>query len=447
MLIQEAGKTISRKNESVLRQAYNALKSVLSIVDPTLTDDEETTEDGAKNKAVKEAKGWSASDLYAAISRELKEDTPNAYIQDIFDDSVVYQVGWGGNCQQRSYTLDETGVATFGTPYEVTRKVTYVKTSDNDPAPPSPVVSSMESASVELISDSVRLVEKAVSPSGEVMLKLISPGKGSSGFYSSEVLKRAAQDRIFKKGMHNFIDHPTATEEANRPEGSINNLGSTLKEDAKWYDDYNGEGPGLYAPASVRPSFTNDLNTIANDIGMSIRANGRAHVENGQTIVDQITEGRSVDYVTLPGRGGKVLALAESKRQSNNGDAPMTDEERLEMTRLREAVRALTEQQRVNTADKLIEAALVQYPQLHSSTKTRLRLTLVQGLPLTESGAIDDKVLNERLKTAVDAEMQYLAQLGVGAVVGMGNASQFSNLNEADVDKLAEQVDKAIAAL
>src|SRR5699024_8234571 len=125
-----------------------------------------------------------------------------------------------------------------------------------------PVVT--ESADVELSTESVSLVERAVKNDGTAMLKLISPGKGSSGYYSEDVLKKAVQDKVFSKGLHNLIDHPTAQDESALPEGSIDNLASTLKEDAIWLDTYEDaigtdQGSGVYAPATVVPEFREKL--------------------------------------------------------------------------------------------------------------------------------------------------------------------------------------------
>lgn len=443
--INEKGRTYNKKNESLLRQAYTAIKAALASLNDDSEEDDDLTKAANDNKKVKEAKGWSMGDLHAALAREIREQEENAYIQDIFDDHIVYQKGWSGSYFKRDYTLDETGVATFGDPTEVSRKVSYVPTSDanagNKVNPPVEITT--EAQTIELDGDTIALVEKAVNPSGEVLLKLISPGWGSSGYYSKEVLQKAAADRIFHKGLHNFIDHPTAQEESARPEGSLTKLGSVLVEDAIWLDDHNGNGPGLYAKGKVVPQFSETLNVIADDIGMSIRANGKAKVGevDGKrgNVIEAITEGRSVDYVTLPGRGGKVLQLAESKRNSASMEnEPMTNEEKLEMQRLREAVASLAEQNRRNEARSLVNAALAQFPQLHSTTRTRLLESLSNNIPLTETQAIDTPKLLEAVKTAVTAEMQYLAQLGVGSIQGLGTVGMSG---ETDTAKLLEAIE------
>lgn len=404
---------------------------------------------GAKCAApAKEALDFSQNDLMTILRNELREDIdPNAYILDVFDTNLVYAIGYewssGGSASyQIDYELTTDGDINWGQPVEVVRKVTYVPTS-----------TATESVSIDITGDTIALVEKAVTADGEVMLKLISPGEGSSGIYSTEVLKRDGP-RVFRKGLHNFIDHPTPTEEAQRPEGSVNKLGSVLTEDAKWYDDYNGYGAGLYAKAKVVPQFAETLNTIAPDIGVSIRANGKAHVENVNgkrvNVIDAITEGRSVDYVTLPGRGGKVLALAESARNNapmeNN---TMTDEEKLELTRLREAIVHLNEQQRRNEADRVIDGELGKYPQLPKTTIARLRETLTSVSPsvVAETGALDVVKLAESVKTAVSGELAYLATLGLGQVGNMGGNNVQAALTEAQIDDLEKQANEAIKRL
>src|SRR5207245_1127898 len=85
------------------------------------------------------------------------------------------------------------------------------------------------------------------------------------------------------------------------------------------------------------PHFREHVDSLAKHIGMSIRAAGRAKEgkADGRSgpIIEQLTRGISVDYVTTPGAGGKILQLFEAARgrQSNTegeNDMPITAEER-----------------------------------------------------------------------------------------------------------------------
>ncbi|MGH7489245.1 MAG: hypothetical protein ACREMY_27125, partial [bacterium] len=73
-------------------------------------------------------------------------------------------------------------------------------------------------------------------------IKLISPGEGSSAFYPAEVLKRDGP-KVFTKETHVYLNHPTKTEEAERPENDVRNLAGVLTTDAV-YHEAHAKGPG-----------------------------------------------------------------------------------------------------------------------------------------------------------------------------------------------------------
>jgi hypothetical protein len=155
---------------------------------------------------------------------------------------------------------------------------------------------------------------EALRPDGTVPIKIISPGWGTRGYYSAEVLKRDGP-KAWPAGTHMYLDHPSLTEAADRPERSLRDLAGVLETGAIWRDDHP-QGPGLYADSNVFPQFREAIAAMAPHIGISIRASGTGkHGEaEGRTgsIVESITHGHSVDFVTKAGRGGEVLALAEA---------------------------------------------------------------------------------------------------------------------------------------
>ena len=166
------------------------------------------------------------------------------------------------------------------------------------------------------ITEASTLTVTEASTPGRVLLQLITPGWGSSGYYSPAVLENAATDRVFAAGTHVFFDHPSESERHDRPERSVRDLAMVLDEDAR-RDDQGG----LVAEAKVigpyRDLITDDVFMEA--VGMSIRASadttvGEAEGRKG-TIVTQLIEGVSVDLVTRAGRGGRILAAVESARR------------------------------------------------------------------------------------------------------------------------------------
>lgn len=145
---------------------------------------------------------------------------------------------------------------------------------------------------------------------GVFRIDLITPGWGSSGYYDPEVLETAAAERVFAAGTHMYIDHQTAAEGAERPEGSLMNLAAVLTEDATW------SGTALTARAKVFSSYAPALAEMREHIGVSIRAaaevsQGEADGRRGQ-IIDRLVEATSVDFVTRPGRGGQIAEILEA---------------------------------------------------------------------------------------------------------------------------------------
>ena len=147
---------------------------------------------------------------------------------------------------------------------------------------------------------------------GRLLVRLISPGVGSSGVYPAPVIEAAARARVFPAGTHLYIDHPTASEDAERPERSVRDLAGVLTQDAYW------DGSGLVAEAKTYAPWSDVLADMRDDIGMSIRATARVDEadDQGRPIIAELVEGLSVDFVTRAGRGGQILQVLESARVS-----------------------------------------------------------------------------------------------------------------------------------
>lgn len=149
--------------------------------------------------------------------------------------------------------------------------------------------------------------------SGQLQVRLITPGVGSSGYYAPEVLEAAAAARVFPAGTLMFVDHPTVTERQERPERSVKDVAAVLAEDATW------DGSALVATANPVGAWGEVVAEMAGAIGVSIRATGQSEMgeHDGQAmpIITSLDEGLSVDFVTYPGRGGSFEVL-ESIRPS-----------------------------------------------------------------------------------------------------------------------------------
>ena len=130
---------------------------------------------------------------------------------------------------------------------------------------------------------------------------LITPGKGSSGVYTEEMLREYGP-QAFKKGTHSYVDHPRNEEDVRSPK----NLIGVLAEDARYED-----GVGLVGELDVMPHWREFVEAVAPHTGLSIYAMGEGNYnDDGEVVVENLIPHvqNSVDLVSYPGRPGSKLA-------------------------------------------------------------------------------------------------------------------------------------------
>lgn len=162
---------------------------------------------------------------------------------------------------------------------------------------------------------------------------------GSSGYYPRTVLE-ADGPTTWPAGTPIFFDHPTPTEEAERPVRSVKDLAGKIVSAPVYETD------GLYADVEFYAHTAPIVEAMAADIGLSIRAG--AEIEAGEAdgregwIITKLTEGQSVDLVTRPGAGGKLITLVESARAQYEAVEALPDGVTYDQVRalLRDAVKA-----------------------------------------------------------------------------------------------------------
>lgn len=143
-------------------------------------------------------------------------------------------------------------------------------------------------------------------------ITVIEAGWGSSGYYAREVLARDVP-RAFPVGTHMYLNHPTESEDAERPERDVRDLAAVITKRPSM------QGDAVVAECEVFEHYAPLIDAIAPHIGTSIRAMGEAEQgeAEGRTgpLIRSLDEGISLDFVTKPGAGGKVGArLLESAR-------------------------------------------------------------------------------------------------------------------------------------
>ncbi|MEV4991216.1 hypothetical protein [Pseudarthrobacter sp. LMD1-1-1.1] len=299
-----------------------------------------------------------------------------------------------------------------------------------------------------------------------LMIQIINEGQGSSGFYSADVLEQAATDKVFNAGTLMFADHPTESEDWQRPERSIKDLVGVLATDAVF------ENGALIAEANIFSSWREQINDMKDTIGVSIRAGAEVAIEdNGGgpvQVIKRLTHAASVDFVTMAGRGGAILEVLESARDvdlvtapkdsapnpaavtENQEEATMATIDDKELAALREsASRATTAEADITTATEratraetaltrandtaaaaVVEAAFTAAG--ITAPKTAARLS--KGYPVDESGALNTEALAAEIAESI-AELQVAN--GAGTVRGVGHTSGVKEaVDVADADVL-----------
>ena len=250
-------------------------------------------------------------------------------------------------------------------------------------------------------------------------IKLIAPGKGSSAFYPAEVLKRDGPN-VFKAGTHVYLNHQTAAEEAQRPEGDVRNLAGVLTTGAVYHENH-AKGPGLYGRMKVFQDHAQIVEEKAAHVGMSIPASGVAESgkrQDGLPILKQLTGAESVDVVTRAGAGGMILT--EAAKPAKEGEMTLEETQKAINDGIKAATAPLIE--RALRGDATVEAnAVLEGLSLHADTKARIVKRVTESTLPVKEGVLDVAKLRESIVAIAKEEGEYASRLsGGGRVFGMG---------------------------
>ena len=246
---------------------------------------------------------------------------------------------------------------------------------------------------------------------GKYRIRIIVPGQGSSGIYTAENLAESAP--LFKAGTEMFIDHPTETEEWERPERSIRDYAGVFLEDAT----VGGDG-ALYTVCKVFSGVNELIKDKWEHIGVSINAWCADPIsENG--IVPPIAGVRSVDFVTTPGAGGAIIDLLESNRNDNYvKEAGMDKEIESKFDELKGEIASAIEAlgSKLEAAVATIQEAKAEEPTEEASVD--VDSVLEAGRKIAESGLPEAAIVRVResvkagadVDSALESERAYLKE-------------------------------------
>lgn len=270
---------------------------------------------------------------------------------------------------------------------------------------------------------------------GKYRIRIIMPGQGSSGIYTVENLAESAP--LFKAGTEMFIDHPTETEEWERPERSIRDYAGVFLEDATV-----GEDGALYTVCKVFSGVNDLIKDKWEHIGVSI--NAWCNEPIAETGVVPVFAGvRSVDFVTAPGAGGGIVDLLESKRNNNLTKEEGMDKEiksafselRTEFASLIEAlgskldsvVASITEAKAEEVEEKVEESAPVDVDSMIDAGEKIAE----SGLPEAAIARVREAIKNGvDVDSALEAERSYLKEAAASTATPVVDESTQVSLKE-----------------
>lgn len=266
------------------------------------------------------------------------------WVSSVFPSHVVYS--HGGGMFRRSYVADMGGAGTdptikLGDAKPVHAAYVDSKTGEAESLYyPEPATKETKPSVTVTLPEGVEAVTEGVTFAGpvnvkeaaklsHVPIKIIGPGWGSMAYYSKEMLQRDGP-KVYTKGTPMFWNHQTATEEAERPEGNLDNLAAVLTKDAEWKDS-GPKGPGLYSEAKVFSDYAQQVNEKGGHIGVSINAaiKGKEGSAEGRTgrIAEQLVRAYSADFVTRAGAGGSPIVPVTEADRGTQERTTMTEQE------------------------------------------------------------------------------------------------------------------------
>lgn len=190
--------------------------------------------------------------------------------------------------------------------------------------------------------EAATLVGESAASDGSWRVRIINEGRGSSGYYSAELLETHA--KAFSNAL-SFKNHPVnfdgpETRDFTMVVGKI--LGET------WAERDDSGRMGIYGNFLPDPEFAEKLERYRDRLGLSIFIEGSGDInESGDFEVlwlNEMDPYKSVDVVIAPGRGGK-MAVESLRRMYAVDETPepgkVEQESRKETESMDEVLKAL----------------------------------------------------------------------------------------------------------
>lgn len=274
--------------------------------------------------------------------------------------------------------------------------------------------------------------QPAVAAGGGLLVdvQIIEAGWNRSGskYYPADVLVRDAPI-AFPVGTHAHLDHPTLSDEVERPERSLQTLAAVVAETPYSPDG----GKTMRAKFRIFSPYATFIREAWENIGVSINADGSGRY--GETegrqglLVEAITVGKSIDFVTKPGAGGRIISLLESAREdaqtfalreARNVGAWLESRLHLSLTELADNMYGdgrLTRDERIALSSALSKGLQAYTAEVESLAPQLFQRDLWANpdeMPIAESARLRETTADQ-IRTALDAAVRALYGDGTDA--------------------------------
>lgn len=169
---------------------------------------------------------------------------------------------------------------------------------------------------------SIAVEARASGPTGErLLVRYIRAGWSLNGRYWPADILKTQGVAVAVPGTQLYIDHATEDEDYARPAGSMMKL-AAMQDGPAWWDEAE---QAITANVRVFRPWREMLLDSAEAAGLSVRGwvtsrHGEVGGRAGE-IVESIEAWQSVDFVTIPAAGGKIISVLESATPTQIAEA------------------------------------------------------------------------------------------------------------------------------
>lgn len=250
----------------------------------------------------------------------------------------------------------------------------------------------------------------AVASDGSYPVVILTPGMGTTAFYSETVIKRDAPS-AFPKGTHVYLTHQRGP--GGEPD-TARLLGSLIEDTTIRESD--GAAMNRFKPIRKHAEFVEDVHKL---VGLSIAAAGTATIgmiEGKQVRIAQSIDkhiSNTVDLVSYPGRPGSgfiesAFAQFEENVHPDNEDGPPQNGNKMaELTE--EGLKAFTES--MTALVTLVESRLPQVATPEVKDAAEDRKAAVEATRIVESAEIPKELKDKLVESIADGNYEVQAQV------------------------------------